>query len=210
MVSWVPFGSDGSESELGNREWVDGRGCLAPFWRERGEKGVTLDGVGNGNVQAAARCALGDGDNPGAVTGAEARARGPAFPPGRHVPCSPPHSCPLHLCLCRSPSDPAWASPGLGGSIAGDPLPLPRPSGLQQPLPEAPAQPRLSPGWGRRCDASNSSLHRSQRHCNAVLGGLLLIFSLKVLICQGNVKPDASRKGWPGGLGCVNPSYSGC
>lgn len=56
-------------------------------------------------------------------------------------------------------------------------------------------RPRLSTGWGRRCDASNSSLHRSQRHCNAVLGGFVVHFFPKSPHFPGKCEAKCFQKG---------------
>lgn len=43
--------------------------------------------------------------------------------------------------------------------------------------------------------------------CSGRIFLLLLVFFLKVLISQGNVQPNACRKGWPGCLGMCQPFH---
>ena len=69
------------------------------------------------------------------------------------------------------------------------------------------ARPPL-PGSGPRADVTTGPDYRracpAQRLCNAVLGFFVsFFFPLKVLISQGKAQPNASKKGRPGGLGCV-------
>lgn len=184
---------------------MDSKGYVAPFFgenKERMEGRLTPGGVRNGHMQVSAKHTLSDGDKQGTVT-----------KPDHPVPLLSPLPLLCHPTFA-SPSDPAWAGQGLGGRRAGGPPPLPLPGrqGCDSSCQRGRGGPGPGAGWVTTCGgcvpqaaAQQPAPTSEALQCSGRIFFLLLVFFLKVLISQGNVQPNASRKGRPGCPGMCQP-----